>query len=96
MRSILARPLQATVADRDLRILSLNTSELHSLTVGEVIHSSLREVEAGSRVVDSQNVDCLAVICYTVAGTALYGCQHIETVIQEPVRTCAEFQPSTP
>jgi hypothetical protein len=65
------RPLKTAVADSNLGVLSLNATKGLSLTVGEVIHGRLGEVEAVAGVVDSKNVYSLAVVGDTVAGTAL-------------------------
>lgn len=66
-----AAHLEATVAGGNLRILSIDASKLCSLTVGELIHGCLGEVEAIGSVVNCQDVDGLAIVCNAVAGTAL-------------------------
>jgi hypothetical protein len=63
--------LEATVAGSYLGVLSINATELSSLAVGELVHGGLGEVETSCSVVNSQNVDSLAVVCDAVAGTAL-------------------------
>lgn len=54
-----------------MSILSLNPAELRSLAVCEVVHSPLCEVEAIVCMVDSQDVDGLAVVCDAIACSAL-------------------------
>jgi hypothetical protein len=63
--------LQATVADGNLSILCLDTTKSLSLAVCEVVHGRLGKVEAITSVVNSENVNGLAVVGDTVAGTAL-------------------------
>jgi hypothetical protein len=63
--------LEATVADIDLSVLSIDATKSLSLAICEVIHGRLGEVEAVAGVVDCKNVDSLAVVCHAVAGTAL-------------------------
>jgi hypothetical protein len=63
--------LQAAVADSDLSILCLDATKSLSLAVCEVIHGRLGKVEAIASVVNGKNVDGLAVVGDTVAGTAL-------------------------
>ncbi len=65
--------LKATVASSNLGILSIDTAESSRLAVGQLIHSPLGKVEAVGGVVNSQNVDCLAVVCDAVASAALWG-----------------------
>lgn len=64
--------LEAAVAVSHLRVLSIDASKLGSLAVGKVIHCSLGKVEAIGSVVDGQDVDSLAIVSDSVAGTALY------------------------
>jgi hypothetical protein len=54
-----------------LSVLGIDATESRSLAVREVVHGRLGEVEAVAGVVDSENVDGLAVVGHTVAGTAL-------------------------
>lgn len=63
--------LQSTVAGGDLSILCLNATKSLSLAVGELVHGCLGKVEAIAGVVNSKNVHGLAIVCDTVAGTAL-------------------------
>lgn len=62
---------EAAVAGSHLRVLSINTSKLCSLVVGEVIHRELAKVEAITSVVDGQDIYSLAVVGDPVAGAAL-------------------------
>jgi hypothetical protein len=63
--------LKTAVADSNLGILSLDATESLSLAVREVVHRRLREVETIASVVNSKNIDGLAIVSNTVAGTAL-------------------------
>lgn len=69
-----------------MRILCVNASELSSLTVCEVIHGSLGEVEASSSVINGQDVDSLAVVCDAVAGTALGRVPALDTLVATDAR----------
>lgn|SRR5690348_4368976 len=62
---------EATVASSNLSVLGINATKLGSLAVGKLVHGGLGEVETSGSVVNSQNVDGLAVVCDAVAGTAL-------------------------
>lgn len=62
---------KAAVADSDLGVLRLDATKSRSLSVGEIIHCGLGEVEAVVGMVDSKNVHRLAVVCDAVACTAL-------------------------
>jgi hypothetical protein len=66
------RYLKTAVAGRDLSILSLDATKSLSLTVGEIVHGCLSDVEAVAGVVNSKDVYSLAVVGDTVAGTALH------------------------
>lgn len=63
--------LKTAVADSDLLVLSIDAAEGSSLAVSELVHGSLGNVETSASVVDSKDVDGLAVVGETVAGTAL-------------------------
>jgi hypothetical protein len=52
--------------------LRLDAAKRLSLTVGEVVHGRLGKVEAVGGVVDSEDVDGLAIVCDTIAGPALW------------------------
>lgn len=66
-----AHDLKTAVADSDLLVLSVDAAEGSSLAVGELVHGSLGNVEAGASMVHGKDVDGLAVVGETVAGTAL-------------------------
>jgi hypothetical protein len=63
--------LKTAVADSNLLVGGINTAKGSSLAVGELVHSSLGNVEASTGVVHSKDVDGLAVVGKAVAGTAL-------------------------
>ena len=63
--------LQSAVASCDLGVLCLNATESLSLAVGEIVHGGLGDVETVASVVDSKNIDSLAVVCDAIAGSAL-------------------------
>lgn len=77
---------EATVAGGDLRILSVDATESSRLTVRQIIHSRLGKVEAGGSVVNSQNIDGLAVVCDAVAGAALWGVPACNSLITTNAR----------
>jgi hypothetical protein len=63
--------LQSAVAGSDLSVLGIDATESLSLAVREVVHGRLGEVKTVTSVVDSENIDSLAVVGHTVASTAL-------------------------
>lgn len=65
--------LNSTVLDRNLGRLDIDTTQLHGLAAGQLIHGPLANVEARGGVVDSQDVDALAVVLQVPAGTARGG-----------------------
>lgn len=77
---------EATVAGGNLGILSIDATKLRSLVVCELVHGGLGEVEASSGVIDGQNVDGLAVVGDSVAGTALSGVPALYTLVATNAR----------
>ncbi len=63
--------LKATVTSGDLCILGVDASELYGVAASELVHGCLGKVEAGSGVIDCQNVDSRVFVCYTIASAAL-------------------------
>jgi hypothetical protein len=62
--------LKSASADVNLRVLCIDAAQLLGLVVGQVVHSSERNVEAIC-VVNGENVDGLLVIGDAVAGSTL-------------------------
>lgn len=63
--------LQTAGVKADLGGLGINATKLSSLAVSKVVHGAQSEVEAGTGVVDGENVDALAVVGELPAGAAL-------------------------
>jgi hypothetical protein len=69
-----------------LGILGVDASKLGSLTVCELIHGCLGEVEAISSVIHSQDVNSLALVGDSIASTALQICQSPVLILEVGIR----------
>jgi len=69
--SVSISTLDIALAGRNLHICRIDTTELGGLVVRQGVQADFAEVEAGSGVVDGEDVDGLAFVCDTVASTAL-------------------------
>jgi len=61
--------------------LSIDAAELVSLAVGELVHCLLGNVETVTSIVDRKNVDRVAIVSDTVAGTALQFDKHLRSLL---------------
>ena len=65
--------LDLAVAVVDLNILSLDTAELFSVAVCEIIHCLFSNVKSVASMINGENIDGLPVIRHTIAGATLHG-----------------------
>jgi hypothetical protein len=63
--------LQSAVAGSNLGVLSIDTSQSHSLAVGKLVHGCLGKVKTLSSIVDGENVDGLSIVGDAVACSTL-------------------------
>lgn len=68
----MTQDLESTVAGSNLLVLRIDAAKLTSLTIGKLVHGLLSDVESISSVIDSCDVDGLAVIGNAIASTALF------------------------
>ena len=65
--------LDLAVAVLDLNVLGLDTTELFSVAVGEVVHCLLSNIETIPSMINSEYVDGFPIVRHTIAGATLQG-----------------------
>lgn len=86
--------LQATVADSNLCGSRINPTEIDSLAVRQVVHGVQGDVEASCGMINSKDVDRLAIVAElpassaleTMSGTANYSGMHVTYLGRVPAR----------
>ena len=87
-------PLDLALAGINLDIRDVDPPKLHRLTIGQIVHCCLSDVEARRGMINCQDVDGLAVVCQAVASTALERFSWRFYIIRQSIGTYHSAVPS--